>query len=308
MSRKLPPLNAIRVFEAAARYGGYVSAAQELGVTPAAVSHQVKNLEKFFGKLLFSRYNNALSLTDDGVKVFADCAEALELLEKMTARMYEGEVRTRLVISVLPSLASRWLNSVLEGYFTLDPTTYLDIRVENDPVDFERHNIDVRICYGSHLYPDLRTQVIIRDSVQPMCTLAFLERHSVDLEDPASISDQHLIHVNWPPSFSSHPTWADWFASVGSEHIPIPGRGHRVDMSALAVDVALAGAGFILGQRSLTLEEIAAKRLTAPFQQSIPLGHPYCVVSSHVKYRKPKVGDFIDRVARIFPQTDPGGP
>ena len=305
MSRKLPPLNAIRAFEAAARYGGYVSAAQELGVTPAAISHQVKNLEQFFGKLLFSRHNNSLTLTDDGAKVFADSAEALERLEKMTARMYESEVRTRLVISVLPSLATRWLNRVLNEYLALDPATYLDIRVESDPVDFERHNIDVRICYGSHLYTDHRTRVICQDSVQPMCTPLFLERHPIDVENPVSLLDEHLIHVNWPPSFVSHPTWADWFASVGSEHIPIPGRGHRCDMSALAVDLALVNAGFILGQQLLTVEEISTDRLITPFQQSIPLGHPYCVVCSHVKYKKPNVRHFVDWIDPICPPTDP---
>lgn len=304
MSRKLPPLNALRAFEAAARYGGYISAAQELGVTPAAISQQVKNLERFFGKLLFSRYNNSLSLTDDGIKIFTESAEALEQLEKMTARMYESEVRTRLVISVIPSLATRWLNRALRKYFALDPATYLDIRVEDDPVDFERHNIDVRISYGSHLYADFRTQAIYRDTVQPMCTPQFLERHPIDDKSPNSLADDLLIHVNWPPSFAAHPTWADWFSSVGSDHIPIPGRGHRVDMSALAADLALANAGFILGQKLLTIEEILSGQLVAPFQQSIPLGHSYCMVCSNMKYKKPKVRHFIDWIDRTFLPED----
>lgn len=304
MSRKLPPLNALRAFEAAARYGGYISAAQELGVTPAAISHQVKNLEQFFGKLLFSRYNNSLSLTDDGIKVFTDSTEALERLEKMTARMYESEVRTRLVISVIPSLANRWLKRVLHEYFALDPATYLDIRVENDPVDFARHNIDVRISYGSHLYPDFRTQAVYQDTVQPMCTPHFLKRIIIDVKNPATLSDEYLIHVNWPPSFASHPTWADWFASVGSDHIPIPGRSHRVDMSALAVDLALANAGFILGQKLLTVEEISMGQLIVPFQQSIPLGHSYCLVCAHTKYKKPIVKNFINWIDKNFLQED----
>ncbi len=297
----MPPLNAIRAFEAAARYGGYVAAAQELGVTPAAISQQVKNLEKYFGKLLFSRQNNSLTLTDNGVKVYADSTEALERLEKMTARIYEKEVRSRLVISVLPSLANRWLNRVLREYFALDPATYLDIRVENDPVDFERNNIDVRISYGKNLYSELRTQVLYEDKVQPMCTPQFLERHSIDVTNPLTLADEHLIHVNWPPSFTSHPTWADWFASVGSEHIPIHGRGHRVDMSALAVDLALANAGFILGQQLLTVEETSSGQLITPFDQTIPLGHAYCAVCSHVKYKKSSVRNFVDWIAQRFP-------
>lgn len=242
-------------------------------------------------------------MTDNGVKVYADSTEALERLEKMTARIYEKEVRSRLVISVLPSLANRWLNRVLREYFALDPATYLDIRVENDPVDFERNNIDVRISYGKNLYSELRTQVLYEDKVQPMCTPQFLERHSIDVTNPLTLADEHLIHVNWPPSFASHPTWADWFASVGTEHVPIHGRGHRVDMSALAVDLALANAGFILGQQLLTVEERSTGHLITPFNQSTPLGHAYCAVCSHVKYKKENVRNFIDWIAHTFPMS-----
>ena len=110
MTRKLPPLNALKAFEAAARTGGFVPAARELRVSPAAVSQQVKNLERFFDKRLFVRHHNRLSLTDAGLAVFADSSEALERLAAMTLRTFEGEVRSRLVVSVLPSVASHWLN------------------------------------------------------------------------------------------------------------------------------------------------------------------------------------------------------
>lgn len=301
MGRDLPPLNAIRAFEAAARYGGYIGAAHELNVTPAAVSHQVKKLEDFFEKKLFIRQNNSLILTDDGNKVFMDSTESLEKLERLTWRMYEREVRTRLVISILPSLATRWLNRILPEFLALYPATHLDIKIENDPVDFQRNNIDVRICYGSHLYPDFPMRSAFVDNVQPMCTPAFLEQNPIDLNDPASILDEHLIHVSWAPSFASHPSWADWFAEVGADHIPITGNGHRVDMSALSIDLALANAGFVLGQRLLTVEELASGKLITPFNKPIALGHPYGIVCSQAKYKKPNVKQFIDWLSQTFP-------
>lgn len=298
MSRKLPPLNALKAFEAAARTGGTVPAARELGVSPAAVSQQVKNLERFFDKQLFVRHHNRLSLTDAGLAVFADSADALERLAAMTARTFEGEVRSRLIVSVLPSVASHWLSRRLAGFLALDPATRLDLRVEEDPVDFARHGIDVRICYGAHLYPELANSLLIQDEVLPLCAPALLADGRVDPAAPEALADTALIHTSWGPSFASHPTWADWFARLGAERTPDVGRGHRVGMSALAIDLAAAGAGVALGQRLLAADALAVGRLVAPFALAIPLGHPYCAVHAHAKSQKPAVKAFVDWVTR----------
>lgn len=298
MARKLPPLNALKAFEAAARSGGYVPAARELSVSPAAVSQQVKNLERFFDKQLFVRHHNRLSLTDAGLAVFADCAPALERLAVMTQRTFEGEVRTRLVVSVLPSVASHWLSRRLAGYHALDPATRLDLRVEEDPVDFARHGIDIRICYGAHLYPDLANTLLVQDEVLPLCAPGLLDQGTVDPSAPEALPDTALIHTHWGPSFASHPTWTDWFARVGVHRTPVVGQGHRVAMSGLAIDLAAAGAGVALGQRILAGDDIAKGRLVAPFGQALPLGHPYCAVHAHAKAQKPAIRTLVDWAAR----------
>jgi LysR family glycine cleavage system transcriptional activator len=295
-------LNALKAFEAAARAGGYVPAARELSVSPAAVSQQVKNLERFFDKRLFVRHHNRLSLTDAGLAVFADSSEALERLAAMTLRTFEGEVRSRLIVSVLPSVASHWLirrlNRRLTGFLARDPAIRLDIRVEEDPVDFARHGIDIRICYGTHLYPDLANTLLVQDEVLPLCAPVLMNQGVLDPTSPGSLPDTALIHTNWGPSFVSHPTWADWFARAGVDRAPDVGQGHRVGMSSLAIDLAVAGAGIALGQRLLAGDEIANGRLVAPFGQSIPLGHPYCAVHAHAKAQKPAVRAFVDWAAR----------
>jgi LysR family glycine cleavage system transcriptional activator len=295
-------LNALKAFEAAARAGGYVPAARELSVSPAAVSQQVKNLERFFDKRLFVRHHNRLSLTDAGLAVFADSSEALERLAAMTLRTFEGEVRSRLIVSVLPSVASHWLirrlNRRLTGFLARDPAIRLDIRVEEDPVDFARHGIDIRICYGTHLYPDLANTLLVQDEVLPLCAPVLMNQGVLDPTSPGSLPDTALIHTNWGPSFVSHPTWADWFARAGVDRAPDVGQGHRVGMSSLAIDLAVAGAGIALGQRLLAGDEIANGRLVAPFGQSIPLGHPYCAVHAHAKAQKPAVRTFVDWAAR----------
>ncbi len=293
MQKRLPPLNALKAFEAAARGGGYVSAARELGVSPAAVSQQVKNLEGFFDKQLFTRFNNRLVLTDAGLAIFVESSTALEKLAAMTQRVFEGEVRSRLVVSLLPSLANRWFNRSLPAFLDLEPAMRVEVRVEDDPVDFARYNIDVRICYGAHLYPELANTVLVRDEVLPLCTPAFMEGHGFDGAVPGVLSDTQLIHTLWGPSFASHPTWTDWFAWVGQDRAPDFGKGHGVGRSSLAIDLALAGSGIALGQRLLARDEIAEGRLLAPFEGAIPLGHPYCAVHPRAKARKPGVPSFV---------------
>ena len=299
MHPRLPPLNALKAFEAAARLGGYVLAAQELGVSPAAVSQQVKNLEHFFEKNLFIRHNNRISLSDAGLAVYGEIGEALERIAGVTARVFDDTARAPLVISVPPSLASRWLNACLPDYAAVERGMRLDLRVEEDPVDFARQGIDVRLCYGEHLYRDHVTTPFLRDSVQPLVAPSFIERRTAGSLTAGTLGDGELIHTAWGPSFASHPSWSDWFAEAGLDRAPAPSRGHRVAMSSLAIDFAVAGMGVALGQRLLAGAEIAAGRLVSPFGPSMRLGHAYCAVHAHAKARKAGVRRFVEWVSEI---------
>jgi LysR family glycine cleavage system transcriptional activator len=298
MTRRLPPLNAVKAFEASARHGGFSLAARELGVTPGAISQQVKILEEFFSKRLFVRRNNQLQLTDAGLALYADSAEVIDRLSAMTQRMLEGNLPSRFVISTLPSVAVRWLNRRLEGFLAMEPDIRCEIRVEEDPVDFTRHHIDLRICYGQHLYPELVTIPLLRDEVLPLCTPEFLSRDRFQQGVPGSIPDQDLIHVDWGASFASYPTWAEWFHANDTERTPQLGLGHMVGMSSLAIDLALSGFGVALGQRLLARDELADGRLLAPFPQGLPLGYAYCAVHPHSRNNKRTVTSCIEWIRR----------
>lgn len=153
---KLPPLNAMRTFEVAARAGSFTLAASELGVSSAAVSQQIRNLEDWFGKQLFMRNGNRIALTDAGHAIYPQTAHALGEIAAVGRRMLEGGLRTRLVVSVPFSLAELWLaprlGVLLDGF----PRMAIDVRVEDDPVDVVRQNIDLRISYGDYHYPALK--------------------------------------------------------------------------------------------------------------------------------------------------------
>jgi len=294
--RRLPPLNAIKAFEAVARLGSLSLAARELSVTPGAVSQQLRVLGDFFGKALFVRRHNRLQLTDAGLAVFAETAEIIDRLSAMTARLLQGEQRAHLVVSALPSVAVRWLNRVLGAFLAEAPEVRCELRVEDDPVDFARHRIDLRISYGEHLYPEQVTRPLLRDAVLPLCSPAYLERVRLDPRDPSSLPDGDLIHLDWGASFASYPTWAEWFAAAGTPRPVGGGRGHKTSMSSLAVDLALAGAGVALGQRLLAERDLAEGRLRAPFPITLPLTHPYCLVYPHAKAEKRIVMQVVDRL------------
>jgi LysR family glycine cleavage system transcriptional activator len=287
-------LNAVKSFEASARLGGFSQAARELGVTPGAVSQQVKILEDFFSKQLFTRRNNQLQLTDAGLAVYADSAEVIDRLSEMTRRLMEGKVRSRFVISTHASVAVRWLNRRLQEFLAVEPDLRCEVRVEDDPVDFTKHHIDLRICYGQHLYPEMITHSLLRDVVTPLCSPEFLSRRAPPHTDPSALLDGDLIHNDWGASFASYPSWAEWFSAAGAARQPQVGLGHMTSMSSLAVDLAVSGCGIALGQRMLARDELIDGRLVAPFAQSLALGHDYCAVYPHSRRSKRVVKAFID--------------
>ena len=209
MPLNLPPLNALKSFEAAARTGSHVAAAEELGVSPAAVSQQVRHLEDYLGKKLFMRFNNRIALTDAGQAIYARAAPALEDISDMAARVMTGISRSTLVVSVLPSLADCWFVPQFAGFCASEDLVKIDLRVEDDPVDFARQDIDIRICYGTNLYPDLKTVPLFQDRVLPLCAPPFLDRQPGRSIDWSALPDENFIHTAWGPSFVSHPAWSD---------------------------------------------------------------------------------------------------
>jgi LysR family glycine cleavage system transcriptional activator len=292
--RKIPPLNALKAFEASARLGSFVLAAAELNVTPSAVSQHIRKLEDFYGRQLFIRRNNQLLLTDIARTVLAASSQMMDGLAELTDRLLGGPVRSNLIVSVLPSVGVRWLNRRLPEFLDSHPDVRLDLRLEEDPVDFFRNRIDVRLCYGEHLYPEFVTVPFKSDRVTAMCRPDLLARRGVDPAAPQSLGDDALIHVAWRAGFSSYPTWSAWFASQGMTWHPRLELGHTTDTSCVAIDLACSGRGVVLGQEMLAETELAAGDLVAPFPHWMPLQYDYCVVHAESNKRNRTVGAFVE--------------
>ncbi|MEX0301868.1 MAG: LysR substrate-binding domain-containing protein [Leisingera sp.] len=242
---RLPPLNALKAFEAAVRLGGFTAAAAELGVSPAAVSMQVRKAEDFLGKTLFRRTHNSLLLTDAGRSYYPAVSEALIGISAATEQLMENEARSHVTVSTIQSLAEKWVAPAVAGFRALHPGTGIELRIEPDPVDLQRSGADVRITYETHLYPQHSSVPLFRDTAYPFCTKAFFECHAAD-GDLAKVPDSLLIHTDWGDHYASHPTWAGWFRASGAAKTPDVRKGLRVGGAAVAYALAAQGAGLAL--------------------------------------------------------------
>lgn len=292
MPRRLPPLNAVRAFEASARHGGFVAAAQELGVTAAAVSLQIRKLEDFYEAALFHRLPSGVELTEVGAAIFADCTTALATLESTSDLVAARETRSRIVVSCINSLAHRWLMQHLGELAERTPDHWIEVRAEPDPVDFEDRGVDLRITYGEHLYPHHDTRPLFTDLLMPVCTPAFVAAAGLD-RGPGALQDEMLIQTWWSPSFWEYPTWNDWFVAAGMPRQVRAGIGPAVNMPALAIDMALAGLGVALGQRSLATTELRSGRLVAPFAATLSMPSTYALVTPRSARRKRRLAHVV---------------
>ncbi len=242
---------------------------------------------------MFMRFNNRVVLTDAGQIVYTGASEALQAISALTQRIMSGATRSRLVVSVITSVAERWLEPRLAAFACAHSAMRLDLRVEQDPVDFARHNIDVRICYGANLYPEMSVIQLKHDEVLPVCSPKYLDRkRDVKSLGMVAVPPDDLIHTNWGPMFFSHPTWKAWYAAAEMD-LPDDSKGYQIGTSGLVLDMARDGVGVALGQRMIAADDLAAGRLVALSDIAIALGHPYCFVYPRSKARKPDLQALI---------------
>jgi len=287
MTRELPPLNALRAFEAAGRHLSFTRGAEELHVTQAAVSQQVKLLEKHLGTRLFRRLHRSLVLTEEGQLYLAAVRDALDALEAATRRLSAGEMHSLLTVSVLPSFAARWLVPRLGRFHRRHPE--IDIRLAPDAkvVDFARHDADVGIRYGRGRYPGLRCDRLLEEEVFPVCSPALLAG-GPPLRAPADLARHTLLHDE------SDDDWRTWLLAAGVEGVTV-GRGPIFTDSSMLLQAAVDGQGIALARSVLAKDELAAGRLARPFGSSgsiVQPGYAYFLVCPERAAEWPRVGAF----------------
>jgi LysR family transcriptional regulator, glycine cleavage system transcriptional activator len=286
----LPPLNALRAFEATARHGSFTRAARELCVTQTAVSHQIRLLEEQLGTPLFYREPRRISLTEDGRAWATALSDVFERLHEANRRLRARHARERplVSVSVLPSFASRWLVPRLGRFLERRPDVDLRLSPTQELVDFTAGGVDVGIRYGAGKYPGLRVEKLCDDAWVVVCAPSLRGRAKLrslsDLSRFALLCDDDGEHT-FPALLSDHPNGRCDVAS-----------GVVFTDSSMVVEAAVRGQGVALARLSLAADDLAAGRLVRPFRdlEATPTGLSYFVVGPKEAFRRGEVAAFRD--------------
>ena len=288
--RRLPPLNALRAFESAARHLNFSRAADELSVTPGAVSQQIQNLEDYVGVALFKRTPKGLLLTDPAQTALPALREAFDRLAEAASMLTAAVDGRRLTVSVAPSFAAKWLVPRLGKFEALHPQVDVWVSAGMELVDFASGEIDLAVRYGTGRYPGLEVIRLMQETVIAVASPKLLEAHPLDaLQD---LADQVLLHDGSPDADESFPDWTMWLAARGVKGVD-GARGPRFNQSSLVIEAAVGGRGVALAKRTLAQADIDAGRLVAPFQIATAVDFAYYVVHPKAKGRLPQVKAFV---------------
>lgn len=310
--RRLPPLNAVRAFEAAARHDTFAAAGDELGVTPGAVAQHVKGLEAWLGQPLFRRLpSRGVALTAAGERYALAIRDLLDGLADATARLRRDTRGNVLTVSTVPSFAALWLIPRLGDLRRAHPD--FEVRVDANPglADFVRDEVDVAVRMGRGPYPGLRTDVLFTESFAPVCAPA-LRDGPPRLCDPADLAHHTLLHEENDPGIPNATGWREWLAAAGATGID-PDRGPRCTHTFMTLQMAIAGQGIALVPEQLAADALAAGQLVKPFALAVPGPYTYFVVAPEETAASPNVARFREWILAAAarpagPASSPGAP
>ncbi|KIN73743.1 transcriptional regulator GcvA [Sulfitobacter guttiformis] len=297
MTNRLPPLTALRAFDAAARHLSFAQAAAELNVTPAALSFQIKSLEEHLGAPLFRRLNRAVELTEAGAALSHGAAEGFQTL----ATAWRAALRTQdtqtLTVTAGPAFTAKWLAPRLYEFAQTHPEIELRFAAALHRMDLMRDNVDVAIRFGTGPSPDLYTLPLAEEWVMPVMTPAIAAQFPTveSLHNAPIIFDDSINFLDTPV------TWADWFAAMNAPFIPT--LGPRFSQSDHALDAALAGVGIVMGRRALVVKDLAEGRLVAPFPTALPTGARFSFLCLKGMETRPQIAAFRDWMLEEIEKT-----
>lgn len=287
--RKLPPLNALRAFEAAGRHLSFSRAADELAVTPGAISQQMRILESWLGEPLFKRDPKGLQLTEAGIAALPHMREGFDRLAAATRLMQSGSGPSKVTVSVAPSFASKWLVPRLDAFQEKHPHLDVYVHADMEVVDFATADVDVAVRFGQGGYDNLVSERLMTESIVPVCAPSLAAEHALD--QPEDLAKHTLIHDD--SDRDGVPTWGMWLRAAGLDELE-GSRGPRFNQSSLVIEAAVAGKGVALARYALALADLEAARLVIPFGHETPTDFAYWLVYPEAKAALPDVKAFID--------------
>ena len=287
MTARLPSLNGLRAFEAAARHLSFTAAAAELNVTQTAISHQIRRLEEELGIRLFDRQNRALALTPAARDYLPGIRAAFNDLRLATDRLQRRSNDNVLTVSTLASLAAKWLLPRLSSFQEAHPDIDVRIMTSNALVDFQRGDVDAAIRYGHGKWPGVRSDWLTADKLFPVCSPALL-RGNHPLRHPDDLSHHVLLHTN----AGYDDDWRLWLTAAGLPLNISKAPGITSDLVFMTVQAAIDGLGVAIGRSTYVEGDIAAGRLVIPFDLELPADAGFYLVAPIDRPDTPKLTAF----------------
>jgi LysR family transcriptional regulator, glycine cleavage system transcriptional activator len=287
MTARLPSLNGLRAFEAAARHLSFTRAASELNVTQTAISHQIRRLEEELGVRLFVRQNRALQLTPEARDYLPGIRAAFNDLTLATDRLLQRGDNNVLTISTLASLAAKWLLPRLSAFQEAHPGIDVRITTSTSLIDFKSGDVDAAIRYGRGHWPGVRADWLIADQLFPVCSPALLAGKK-PLRKPEDLADHVLLHS----IAGNDDDWRLWLTAAGLPANLSKQPGVTFDLAFMTVQAAIDGIGVAIGRTSYVEADIAKGRLVVPFKITLPADAGFYLVSPAGKSDPPKLRAF----------------
>ncbi|MEO1550530.1 MAG: transcriptional regulator GcvA [Pseudomonadota bacterium] len=286
MRDRLPPLTALRAFASAARHMSFAKAAEELSVTPAALSFQIKSLETHLGAPLFVRLNRAVALTPSGQALAPFAQDGFDLLSQGWQAARRALDTGVLTVTAGPAFTAKVLAPRLFKFGAAHPEIELRFAATLRLLDFDRDNVDLAIRFGLERDVHLFSEPLYKGWISPMMHPDVAAR----VTTPQSLLDEVLIHDDSLSFLSANPDWARWFAHAGVAHGPL--KGPRFSQADHAIDMALAGEGVVLGRSSIALSALHSGALVAPFSLALGSDAHYRIVCAQGREDMPAIAAF----------------
>ena len=299
MTSRLPSLNGLRAFEAAARHLSFTRAASELNVTQTAISHQIRRLEQELGIRLFMRQNRALALTPEARDYLPGVRAAFNDLRLATDRLRRKDDGHVLTVSTLASLAAKWLLPRLANFQEAHPGIDVRITTSTAMVDFRSGDVDAAIRYGRGDWPGLHADWLMADHLFPVCSPALLTGKR-PLRSPEDLRDHVLLHT----SNANSDDWRLWLTAAGLPADISKQPGLSFDLILLTVQAAIDGSGVAMGRTSYVEADIAKGRLVVPFKIALPADAGFYLVSPEAKADPPKLAAFRQWLKAAVPSRN----
>lgn len=297
MSRRLPPLNALRAFETSARHASFTRAAQELFVTQGAVSRHVAALEKWLGIKLFTRTQRGIELTPKGSVYFRTLRGALDQIDYGTRQLLETPDENTLRVKLPPTFAIRWLVPRLARFLALDRHIDVQITTSHQPVDFDREDVDACIHSGNMPPPDAASRRLFGEILLPVCSPGLLKR-GPPLRKPADLAKHVLLCSLHRPL-----DWPTWMAAAGITNID-GNSGLKFENSALSYQAAIEEVGVVVAQRAFVEEDLRAGRLVAPLALRAVSQGAYYLLYRGARHQPARIQQFEDWIVREASKTE----